>query len=100
MERGGCIYIMTNYNKTTYYTGVTSDLYSRIYEHKTDKYPGSFTSKYRLKYCVYYEALDTIEEAIDRETQVKKYRREKKEALIKSINPNWIDLWDEIKEWD
>jgi putative endonuclease len=99
MERGGCIYIMTNYEKTTYYIGVTSDLYSRIYEHKTNKYSGSFTARYKLKYCVYYEALPTILEAIDREKQVKKYRREKKEALINSINPQWKDLWDEIKQW-
>ena len=100
MERGGCIYIMTNYNKTTYYTGVTSDLYTRIIEHKTSKYPNSFTSRYKLKYCVYYEALPTIEEAIEREKQVKKYRREKKEALINSINPKWEDLWIIIKEWE
>lgn len=100
MERGGCVYIMTNYNKTTYYTGVTSNLYSRIIEHKADKYPNSFTSRYRLKYCVYYEALLTIEEAIEREKQIKKYRREKKEALINSINPNWDDLWEIIKEWE
>jgi len=91
---------MTNYNKTTYYVGVTSDLYSRIIEHKTGKYPNSFTSRYRLKYCVYYESLFSIEEAIEREKQVKKYRREKKEALINSINPNWNDLWEIIKEWE
>ena len=100
MERGGCIYILTNYEKTTYYVGVTSDLPSRLYEHKTNKYPRSFTAKYRLHYCVYYETLSTIVEAIDREKQVKKYRREKKEALVNSINPNWNDLWDEIKEWE
>ena len=99
MELGGCIYIMTNYKRTVYYVGVTSDLFSRIYEHKSMKYPDSFTARYQLKYCVYYEVLFTITEAIDREKQVKKYRRSKKEALVNSINPYWNDLWNEIKEW-
>ena len=99
MERGGCIYIMTNYEKTTYYVGVTSNLPGRIYEHRTNKYPKSFTARYRLKYCVFYEFLPTIIEAIEREKQVKKYRREKKEALVNTINPNWDDSWEVIKDW-
>ena len=99
MERGGCIYIMMNKNKTTLYIGVTSDLLSRILEHKTHKYPTSFTSKYNLEYCVYFEAFLTIEDAIGREKQIKRYRREKKNALIESTNPNWEDLFDSIKSW-
>jgi len=99
MERGGCIYIMTNKNRTTFYVGVTSDLFSRIIEHQTHKYPNSFTAKYNLEFCVYFEMQPTIEDAIGREKQVKKYRREKKIALIESINPNWNDLWEEIKNW-
>ena len=99
MERGGCIYIMTNYNKTVLYIGVTSDLYNRILEHKQGKYPNSFTAKYQLKYCVYYEFLPRIEEAIVREKEIKKWRREKKELLINSSNPKWDDLWELMKEW-
>ncbi|WP_316786306.1 GIY-YIG nuclease family protein [Pedobacter frigiditerrae] len=99
MERGGCVYIMTNYNKTVLYIGVTSDLFSRILEHKSAKYPNSFSARYQLKYCVYYESLFTIEEAIGREKQIKKWRREKKDDLINSINPDWKDLWEVIKEW-
>jgi len=99
MERGGCIYIMTNYNKTVLYIGVTSDLYNRILEHKQGKYPNSFTAKYQLKYCVYYESLPRIEEAIAREKEIKKWRREKKELLINSSNPKWDDLWELMKEW-
>ncbi|RZM25422.1 MAG: GIY-YIG nuclease family protein [Pedobacter sp.] len=99
MERGGCVYIMTNYNKTVLYIGVTSDLFSRILEHKSGKYPNSFSAQYQLKYCVYYEALFTIEEAIGREKQIKKWRREKKDNLINTINPEWNDLWEIIKEW-
>ena len=99
MERGGCIYIMTNKNRTTLYVGVTSDLLSRIIEHKTHKYPNSFTSKYNLEYCVFYESHFTIEEAIGREKQVKKYRKEKKIALIESVNPTWNDLFEVVKTW-
>ena len=99
MERGGCIYIMTNKNKTTLYVGVTSNLLNRVNEHKTHKYKNSFTDKYNLEYLVYYEFASTIEEAIARETQVKKYRREKKDALINSLNPQWSDLWEEIIKW-
>ncbi len=99
MERGGCVYIITNYNKTVLYVGVTSDLYSRILEHKEGTYPNSFSARYQLKYCVFYEFLPTIEEAIVREKQVKKWRREMKEALINEINPGWNDLWEDIKEW-
>ncbi len=66
---------MTNKNKTTLYIGVTSDLYSRIIEHKEHKYPNSFTAKYYLEYCIYYEPFYNIEEAIAREKEIKKWRR-------------------------
>ncbi len=99
MVRGGCIYILTNKFKTTLYIGVTSDLRSRIYEHKTHYYPKSFTAKYKLEYCIYYEIFSNIEEAIDREKELKKWRREKKEILINKLNPNWNDLWNEIESW-
>jgi len=99
MERGGAVYIMTNTNKTTLYIGVTSDLVTRIQEHKYHKYSNSFTSKYNLEYCVYYSFYPTIDEAIEREKQLKKFKREKKERLISSINPEWKDLWEEIKNW-
>lgn len=71
MERGGCIYIMTNYQRSTLYIGVTSNLRKRIYEHQTKLYPTSFTAKYDLNLCVYYEAFSSIEEAIDREKYLK-----------------------------
>ncbi|MGI8951236.1 MAG: GIY-YIG nuclease family protein [Chitinophagaceae bacterium] len=99
MKRGGCIYVMTNKLKTTLYIGVTSDLQIRIQQHKEHTFQGSFSDKYNLEYCVYYENFFSIEEAIDREKQIKKWRREKKETLINSINPYWKDLWEEIKNW-
>jgi putative endonuclease len=101
MERGGSVYIMTNKNNTTLYIGVTSDLISRVYQHKTDEYPGSFTSKYKLHKLVYYENFHSIEEAIDREKKLKKWTRKNKIKLIDKFNPEWRDLYDDIcLEWD
>ncbi len=99
MERGGSIYFMTNKNKTTLYLGVTSNLIKRVSEHRTHFYKGSFTDKYNLEFIVFYEFHSTIEEAISREKQVKKWNRTKKEELINKLNPTWIDLWDEIEKW-
>ena len=99
MEQGGIVYIMTNYKKTTLYVGVTSDLYHRVIQHKTADDPKSFTAKYHLKYCVYYEMQPSIEEAIYREKEIKKWRRAKKDALINGLNPKWKDLWQEIRLW-
>ena len=99
MERGGSVYIMTNYQRTTLYIGVTSDLRSRIYEHQNKKYPTSFTAKYNLTLCVYYEMLPTIEEAIAREKQLKRWNRLKKESLINIMNKEWKDLSVDINAW-
>ena len=92
MEIGGCIYILTNKNKTTLYIGVTSNLQTRLYEHQHGVYKKSFTYKYNVHYLIYYEVYPSIEEAIFREKQLKKWRREKKEQLINSLNPEWKDL--------
>jgi len=99
MQKGGCIYIMTNKHKTTLYIGVTSDLIARVQQHKQHVFKGSFTDRYNLEYLVYYENFPSIEEAITREKEIKKWRREKKETLIHSQNPHWRDLWEEIKDW-
>jgi putative endonuclease len=71
MERGGCIYIMTNKWKSTLYIGVTSDLRSRVFKHQNHVYSGSFSDKYNLEYCIYYEKFTSIEEAIAREKEIK-----------------------------
>jgi putative endonuclease len=99
MVKGGCVYMLTNYTKTTLYVGVTSDLRGRILEHKTKKYLKSFTSKYNLSFLVYYEAYSTIEEAISMEKYIKGKSRKWKDDLIKKMNPQWNDLWEEIKDW-
>lgn len=99
MERGGVIYMLTNINRTVLYIGVTSDLYSRLVEHGEQHYPNSFTSKYNCCLCVYYEFFPTIENAISREKQLKKWSCAKKENLINKLNPQWNDLWEVVKEW-
>jgi putative endonuclease len=100
MIRGGCIYFLTNKHKNTLYLGVTSNLIKRIQEHKNKVYPYSFTARYNLDYLVYSESFTRIEEAIIMEKQIKKWRRQKKDVLINSLNPNWDDLWEvEVKFW-
>ena len=99
MKRGGCVYIMTNKNNTTLYTGVTSDLQGRVCKHKNFDYPDSFTAKYKLTKLVFYEGFHRIEEAIAREKQIKSGSRKKKEALIKKMNPGWNNLYDEVMDW-
>lgn len=98
--RGGIVYIMTNISNTTIYTGVTSDLLSRIDEHRQKVLPKSFTSRYNISKLVYYEGFHSIEEAILREKQIKAGSRKKKIGLIESMNPDWNDLFVEIeKKW-
>jgi putative endonuclease len=84
------VYILTN-NSCTLYVGVTNDLQRRVYEHKEKEVPG-FTSKYNVSQLVYYEVYDSPIHAIEREKQLKSWRREKKIALIRSTNPRWLDL--------
>jgi len=89
-------YIITNKNNTVLYTGVTSDIKKRIYQHKTKFYKG-FSAKYNCNKLVYFEKFNSIKQAIEREKQIKKYKRFKKTNLIEKVNPNWNDLsnsWD------
>ena len=99
MERGGCIYIIANKNEKVLYTGVTSNLQSRIYEHKTRAHPKSFAAKYNVDRLVYYEEFHSIEEAIAREKQLKAGSRKRKLDLINNLNPEWKDLYDDILKW-
>ena len=99
MEKGGCLYILTNQSNSTLYVGITSNLYPRIVEHREKKYPRSFTARYNLSKLVYYEPHPSIAEAIAREKQLKGGSRKKKEDLINSLNPEWRDLFDDISRW-
>ena len=89
MNNLGFIYIMTNKMRTTLYIGVTNDLCRRIYEHKNHLTKNSFTDKYNLEYCIYYEEFAYFDLAIQREKELKKWSRKKKEELIKKKNPEW-----------
>jgi len=86
------VYILTNKRFTVLYTGVTSDLEQRVYEHKTKFYPDSFTAKYQCDRLIYYEEFSDVEEAIKREKQLKKYKRTFKANLINQMNAEWKDL--------
>jgi putative endonuclease len=99
MERGGCIYIMASINNSTLYVGVKSQLQQRVLDHKTKKYPNSFTAKYNCVKLVYYQGFYSIEEAIAAEKRIKGGNRKQKETLINSINIGWRDLWDDISKW-
>ena len=84
-----------NEGNTVIYIGVTSDLKARAYQHRNDLVDG-FTKRYRVHKLVYYEMFDAIPEAIEREKQLKGGSRKKKLELIKALNPNFCDLYDQI----
>jgi putative endonuclease len=86
------VYIMSNHARTLY-TGITSDLPGRVYQHKTSPVSG-FTSKYHVTSLVYYEETSDVLAAIAREKQIKGWLRKRKIALIESLNPYWFDLSD------
>jgi len=91
----GYIYLLTNKNNTVLYTGVTSNLVKRIYEHR-EKLVAGFTRRYNIDKLVYYEIFDNIEEAILREKQIKGGSRKDKIKLIEKDNPNYRDLYGEL----
>ena len=83
-------------NHHVLYTGVTNDLIRRCFEHKQKIFKG-FTQKYNVNKLVYFEKFDFIDAAIAREKQIKGYSRSKKNALIDSINPQWIEMYNNGK---
>jgi putative endonuclease len=89
------VYIMTNKHNTALYTGVTSNLRKRVYEHR-EKFVEGFTKRYRITKLVYYEVHDEVHSAIAREKQIKAGPRRKKIELIESMNKEWRDLYEEL----
>lgn len=85
------VYIMSNYNRTTLYIGVTNDLQRRVFEHKQSLVKG-FTKKYNLRDLLYFEETSDVQAAITREKQLKKWKRAWKDQLITDFNPKWKDL--------
>lgn len=94
MKKGGHTYIMANISQTLY-TGVTSNLVGRVYQHKNN-FVKSFTQKYNLHILVYYETFESIEQAIIREKQIKDMNRADKLKMIYKFNPEFKDLYDLI----
>ncbi|OGH99111.1 MAG: hypothetical protein A2104_00805 [Candidatus Melainabacteria bacterium GWF2_32_7] len=95
MSKDYYIYILTNYNQTSFYIGFTNDLIRRIYEHK-EKFIKGYSQKYHLTKLVYYEIISSVEEAILREKKLKNWHREWKINLIKKFNPEFKDLYEEL----
>ena len=94
-EKKGYVYILFNKRNGTLYTGVSTNLPKRVYEHKNNLLSG-FTSKYGVDKLGYYEAHSSIRFAIEREKQIKSGSRKKKLAYIESMNPDWKDLYESI----
>ena len=95
MNKQYFVYILTNKHNKVLYTGITSDLKRRIYEHK-EKVISGFSKKFNVSTLVYYEIFQDPENAILRETQIKAGSRQKKIDLINSMNENWLDLYMKI----
>ncbi len=96
-QMGGWVYIMCSLNHSALYVGVTSNIASRVYEHKKKMYPNSFSARYNCIKLVYYRRFELIIEAIAEEKRIKGGSRKKKEDLINSMNPEWKGLYDQIK---
>ena len=94
--RQPCVYILASKKQGTLYTGVTSDLLKRVWEHRNDAVDG-FTKRYGVHSLVYYELHGDMESAILREKQIKKWRQAWKIQMIEKDNPQWIDLWNSIQ---
>jgi putative endonuclease len=90
-----CVYIMTNKRNGTLYTGVTSNLYKRVQEHKRSSTEG-FTQRYKLHTLVYVEVCENMTQAIEYEKQIKAGSRKKKLELIERDNPYWEDLTQQL----
>ena len=91
------VYIVTNENRTTLYTGVTSNIQRRLSQHYQDSIMGkrTFAGRYNCYYLIYIESFESIDSAILREKEIKKWSRKKKEQLISMFNPNWSFLNNE-----
>ena len=90
------VYILTNTNNRVLYTGMTNDLVRRMYEHKHHLDKSSFTAQYNVDKLVYFEETSSNRAAIEREKQIKDWNRKRKNKLIETKNPNWVDLYEFI----
>ena len=96
MHKLGFFYIMTNAHHTVLYCGATDDLFKRVLEHKNNVYRNSFSSRYNINKLVYFESYSLLADAFAKEKQIKAGSRKKKIELIKSTNPEWKDLFEQL----
>lgn len=96
MHKQPAVYILASKRNGTLYTGVTGNLVQRVWQHKQDLVPG-FTQKYHVHTLVYFELHEQMLNAITREKQIKNWKREWKIQLIEKDNPQWKDLWENIR---
>ncbi len=89
------VYILTNWKHTVMYIGMTNNLARRIFEHQTHAVKG-FTDKYNVTKLVYFEVTSEVQAALAREKEIKRWRREKKNALVQAGNPDWRDLSEDF----
>jgi len=95
VSRSPAVYLLASAKRGTLYTGVTSDLIQRVWQHREHLAQG-FTERYGVDRLVWYEQHETMESAIQREKKIKKWNREWKIRLIEENNPEWRDLWQDI----
>jgi predicted GIY-YIG superfamily endonuclease len=95
LSREPCVYILANRRRGALYTGVTSNLAQRMFQHREHLTPG-FASRYGCNRLVFYESYERMDEAISREKQIKGGSRGKKIELIESMNPEWRDLYESL----
>ena len=99
MKKGGCVYILAYFKNTATYVGVTSQLYIRVHQHKEKVDKDSHTAKYNIIKLVYYAGFHHIEDAIAEEKRIKGMSRKKKYLLVSSMNPEWLDLAEDVIDW-
>ena len=90
------VYILCNRHRSVVYVGCTEDLIKRVYFHRKRLIPG-FSKKYNVDTLVYFEEHASLDDALKREAQIKKYRREKKDQLVHKVNPKWTDLYEQLQ---
>ena len=90
------VYILASATNYSVYIGVTNDLIRRVYEHRHEADPNSFTAQYQIHKLVYFEQTSDVRAALEREKQLKGWRRSKKNALIETMNPQWKDLYPDL----
>jgi len=90
------VYILSNKTNSVLYTGVTKDILRRVYEHRNHLDRNSFTAKYNVTKLVYFEKTNDIKVALEREKQIKSWKRERKIAFVMESNPRMLDLYEQI----